>query len=456
MADRKRIALIGGPVLAASAGFAARAASLAGPACWTAATTVLCAAWWIFEPIPIPATSLLPFGLLPLAGVLSHTQAAAAYGDSLVLLFMGGFMLSAGMEKSGAHRRLALLMIRAVGGHGGRRLVLGFMLASAALSMWITNTATVLMLLPIAASVLSRVEDDRVAAALLLAVAYGASIGGIGTPVGTPPNGVFISIYRENTGRAVGFLRWMAVAMPVVVLLLPLSWLWLTRRLRGTGRVTLPEPGPWRAEERRMLVIFGLTAALWVGRAGWSRLLGVEATVGESTVALLMAATLFLVPDGRDGRLLDWETAVRIPWGVLILFGGGIALAKAFGVSGLTLVLGNLLGTLTAMHTLAMILVICLVVTFLTEVTSNTATATVLMPVLAAAGLGAGLDPALLMIPAAISCSCAFMLPVGTPPNAIVFGTGRVTVRTMAREGLAINFIGAAVIAAVCWVLLRH
>lgn len=456
MADRKRIALIGGPVLAAGAGFAARAAGLAGPACWTAATTALCAAWWIFEPIPIPATSLLPFGLLPLAGVLSHTQAAAAYGDSLVLLFMGGFMLSAGMEKSGAHRRLALLMIRAVGGHGGRRLVLGFMLASAALSMWITNTATVLMLLPIAASVLSRVEDDRVAAALLLAVAYGASIGGIGTPVGTPPNGVFISIYRENTGRAVGFLRWMAVAMPVVVLLLPLSWLWLTRRLRGTGRVTLPEPGPWRAEERRMLVIFGLTAALWVGRAGWSRLLGVEATVGESTVALLMAATLFLVPDGRGGRLLDWETAVRIPWGVLILFGGGIALAKAFGVSGLTLVLGNLLGTLTAMHTLAMILVICLVVTFLTEVTSNTATATVLMPVLAAAGLGAGLDPALLMIPAAISCSCAFMLPVGTPPNAIVFGTGRVTVRTMAREGLAINFIGAAVIAAVCWVLLRH
>lgn len=456
MADRKGIALIGGPVLAAGAGFAARAAGLAGPACWTAATTALCAAWWIFEPIPIPATSLLPFGLLPLAGVLSHTQAAAAYGDSLVLLFMGGFMLSAGMEKSGAHRRLALLMIRAVGGHGGRRLVLGFMLASAALSMWITNTATVLMLLPIAASVLSRVEDDRVAAALLLAVAYGASIGGIGTPVGTPPNGVFISIYRENTGRAVGFLRWMAVAMPVVVLLLPLSWLWLTRRLRGTGRVTLPEPGPWRAEERRMLVIFGLTAALWVGRAGWSRLLGVEATVGESTVALLMAATLFLVPDGRGGRLLDWETAVRIPWGVLILFGGGIALAKAFGVSGLTLVLGNLLGTLTAMHTLAMILVICLVVTFLTEVTSNTATATVLMPVLAAAGLGAGLDPALLMIPAAISCSCAFMLPVGTPPNAIVFGTGRVTVRTMAREGLAINFIGAAVIAAVCWVLLRH
>lgn len=456
MADRRRIALFGGAALAAGTGLAARAAGLSGPACWTAATTVLCAAWWIFEPIPIPATSLLPFGLLPLAGVLSHTQAAAAYGDSLVLLFMGGFMLSAGMERSGAHRRLALLMIRAVGGHGGRRLVLGFMLASAALSMWITNTATVLMLLPIAASVLSRVEDDRVAAALLLAVAYGASIGGIGTPVGTPPNGVFIGIYRESTGRAVGFLRWMAVAMPVVVLMLPLSWLWLTRGLRGAGRVTLPDPGPWRAEERRMLLIFGLTAALWIGRAAWSRLLGVEATVGESTVALLMASALFLVPDGRGGRLLDWETAVRIPWGVLILFGGGIALAKAFGASGLTLVLGNLLGRLIAMHTLAMILVICLVVTFLTEVTSNTATANVLMPVLAAAGLGAGLDPALLMIPAAISCSCAFMLPVATPPNAIVFGTGRVTVRTMAREGLVINFIGAAVIAAVCWALLRH
>ena len=430
-------------------------AGLPAPQCWTAAITSLCAVWWITEPIPIPATSMIPFALLPFAGVLSHRDLATAYGHTLILLFLGGFLLSAAMERSGAHRRLAVAMVRTLGRGGGRRLVLGFMIATAVLSMWISNTATALMMLPIAVAVI-RSADERDAASLapplLLGIAYGASIGGLGTPVGTPPNVVFLSVYAEHTGREIDFLGWMKIGVPVTVVMLPIAWLWITRRLRGIGHLSMPAPGAWTKAEVRVAIVFVITAMAWMTRRYWSSRLGLE-EVGDSTVALLAAVGLFLIPDGDDGRLLDWPAAQRIPWGLLLLFGGGIAIAKAFTVSGLSETLGEFMRVLATWPTLAMVLCICLAVTFLTEITSNTATTTMLMPILAAAALAAGIEPAALMVPAALSASCAFMLPVATPPNAVIMGAGYLTIRHMTREGLVLNLVGALVISLLCLLL---
>jgi solute carrier family 13 (sodium-dependent dicarboxylate transporter), member 2/3/5 len=427
---------------------------------WTAAVTALCAIWWVFEPIPIAATSLVPFAVLPFAGVLDAKKAAAAYGHPLILLLLGGFLLSGAMERSGAHRRLAVAMVRAVGAGSDRRVVAGFMLATAALSMWVSNTATVLMMLPIATALIEGGERRPLALPLLLGVAWAASIGGFGTPVGTPPNIIFMGVYRELVGQEVGFLQWMRVGVPAVALLLPMAWWVLTRELRGRSPLRLPEPGPWRPAERRVLLVFLAVALLWVLRTeplgGWSALLGLPGP-DDGTVALLGAAALFALPDGGGGRLLDWPTAQRLPWGLLVLFGGGIAIAGAFESSGLSAGMGRFLAEdlgIAAWPPLLMMLAVCLLVTFLTEVTSNTATTTLLMPVLAAAGLGAGIDPALLMIPATLSASCAFMLPVATAPNAIVYGTGLVHTADMARLGLRLNLLGAAGLAVLCWWLL--
>jgi solute carrier family 13 (sodium-dependent dicarboxylate transporter), member 2/3/5 len=454
---RKSLALLAGPVLAAGAWLAARFAGLPPAACWTAAVTALCAAWWVLEPIPIPATSLIPFAAFPLLGVLDDSKVATAYGHTLILLLLGGFVVSTAMEKSEAHRRIALLMVRLVGGHSHKRLVFGFMLATAALSMWISNTATVLMLLPVALAVIEQDRDDALGVPLLLGIAYAASIGGLGTPIGTPPNVIFMGVYRELAHVEISFLDWMRIGLPATCVLLPVAWWVATRKMSGAGTLKLPALGPWRPAERRVLVVFALTALAWITRAepagGWTALIGAPG-VGDATVALAASVVLFLIPDGEGGRLLDWQSANRIPWGLLLLFGGGIAIARAFEVSGLSTALGSALGAVCSLPVLLMIFVVCLTVTFLTEVTSNTATATLLMPVLAAGALGAEIEPALLMIPAALSASCAFMLPVATAPNAIVFGTGRVTTRRMARTGLILNLLGAVAITIVCTLLI--
>ena len=454
----RSLALVAGPVVGALLGLVLHLSGMQASACWCAAITGLCATWWVTEPIPIPATSFIPFGLLPLTGVLSHTEVATAYGHSLILLLLGGFILSTAMERSGAHRRLALGMVRLVGGVGGRRLVLGFMVAAAVLSMWISNTATTLMLLPVALAVIDQSEDDGLPRPLLLGTAYAASVGGIGTPVGTPPNVILMGVYQEQIGQEITFLSWMRVGIPVVLLMLVPMWLWLSRTLeRQSAPLDLPVPGPWRPSETRVLIVFGLTALAWVTRSdpfgGWSAWLGVEGT-GDATVALIAVVVMFLVPDGEGGQLLDWPTAARIPWGLLVLFGGGIAIARAFGASGLSTLLGDQLSALATWPVVAMIATIALCVTFLTEVTSNTATTSLLMPILAAAALAAKIDPLLLMVPAAVSASCAFMLPVATAPNAIVFGTGQFTTREMAREGFALNLVGAVVVTLVTYVVL--
>ena len=455
---RVRIAaLVGGPLLAALVAWNLHLQGHSFEIVATGLVASWCVLWWVFEPIPIPVTSLIPLALLPLVGVLTPAQVGQAYGSPLILLLLGGFILSRAMEHSGAHRRIALGMVHLFGSHSDKRLVFGFMAAAAVLSMWISNTATTLMLLPVALAVLEKVEGERLAVPLLLGMAYAASVGGIATPIGTPPNLIFMQIYQETTGETISFMRWMSWGLPVVLIMVPLIAIWLTRNLRGSSDVQLPEQGPWRTEERRVMVVFGLTALAWVTRSepfgGWSSLLGLPGA-NDASVALLAVIVMFVISDGKGGRLLTWERAVTIPWGVLLLFSGGICLAKGFVSSGLSLLLGEWLASINYLPMWGLIGVICLVVTFLTETTSNTASTTLLMPILAAAALAAGIEPELLMVPAAMTASCAFMLPVATAPNSVVYGSGRITVQRMAREGVVLNLLGVLVVGTVCYLML--
>lgn len=455
----KRLSLFVGPAAALALTLSMMAMGWAQQGAMAAGLTLLCALWWIFEPIPIPATSMIPLGVFPLLGILDGKQVAQAYGDPLILLLMGGAMLSKAMEKSGAHRRLALLMVNFFGAQDQRRLVFGFMVASAVLSMWVSNTATTLILLPVAYAVLesNNSASKKLAVPLFLGIAYASSIGGLGTPIGSPPNVVFLKIYAEATGVNIGFGQWMLWALPVILLMIPLAGLWMTRNLDRGEPLLLPEVGDWRTEEVRVLVLFALTALAWITlrepAGGWSGWLNVP-SANYAAVALTSVVLMFVLPNGSGGKLLDWESASSIHWGVLLLFAGGIAIAKAFAVTGISEAIGQSLSGVTRLSIIGIIAIVALSVTFLTEITSNTATTTLLMPILAAASLGAGFEPAILMLPAALSASCAFMLPVATAPNAIVFGTGKMTVEQMVREGFTLNLIGVTVITAVVYLWL--
>lgn len=456
MSNKQSWALICGLLLAAAVATSMNISGWHVEACWTAAIVLLCVIWWIFEPIPIPATSLIPITFFPLTGVLSKEEVAKAFGSDLILLMLGGFMISVAMAQSGTHRRLALGLVNLIGGNSSKRIVFGFMCACAVLSMWISNTATALMMLPLALAIIDQSQDKKIALPLLLAIAYGCSIGGVGTPIGTPPNLIFMQEYQNFTGLSVSFSQWMMWGLPVVFLMVPLASLWLTRNLDYVGKLTMPQVGSWRPEEQRVLIVFGITVLAWITRlepfGGWSTWLGLKGAT-DATVALIAVIAMFLIPNGRGEKLLNWETAVKIPWGILLLFTAGITIAQAFVESGLSKFIAEQLAVLSDLHPLIIIVSIALVVTFLTEATSNAATAILLMPILAPAALAAGLDPALLMVPAAMSASCAFMLPVATPPNAIVFGTGKIPIAHMVREGLVLNFIGVFVITAVCYFL---
>ncbi len=458
----RTLSFVLGPIAALAVGLAALPVGEA--AAWTAGITTVCAIWWVTEPVPVPVTSLIPLALLPLLGVLPEDQVAASYGHPLILLLLGGFMLSQAMEHTGVHGRLAVGLLRLIGG-GGRRLLFGVMLASGLSSMWLSNTATVLVLLPVVLALRGDPKanpvDDDVMEAMLIGLAWSASIGGLATPIGTPPNLIYLAALKEQTGAAPDFWTWTRVGLPVVFTMLPAAWWLLARGLRaGLPAPRLPQSGPWRPAERRVLGVFLLTALAWSTRTapfgGWSEALDLTNT-GETTVALLACLTVLLLPDGegRGERLLPWRRAESLPWGLLLLFAGGIALAKAFGTSGLSLALGGLVAGFVGPDGLplwALVVGISLFVTFLTEVTSNTATATLLMPLLAAVAIGGGLPPEHLMLPAALSASCAFMLPVATAPNAVVFGTGHVRSARMARLGFQLNLVGAALIS--LWTLL--
>ena len=430
---------------------------------YTAAITLFVATLWVTEALPIPATSIIPFALFPMFGVLSHSEAASSLGSHVIILLMAAFMLSKALERANLHKRFAIYMLRLTGSGSPLKLILGFMLTTAVLSMWISNTATILMMLPMAIAIINALDNPRFGVALILGIAYAASLGGVGTPIGTPPNIIFMSVYEETQGVEYSFIEWMKTGVPIVIVAIPIMALWLARGIDKVGDINLPTPGAWTLAEKRVLAIFGTVAMAWIFRPFWTAWIGVS-TISDSTIAVAGVVAMFLVNSGNDNgiadskgnndKLLDWKTANDIPWGMLLLFAGGICIAKAFMASGLSVLMGTWLTGLSALPILLLVLCICLFVTFLTEITSNTATATLLMPILAAAALGVGVDPKLLMIPAAISASCAFMLPVATAPNAIAYSTDKFDIKTMAREGVMLNVIVACVVTVVCYVTL--
>ncbi len=470
---RHKIGLIAGPLLFLIACLLPAPEGLGKPGLIVLAAAVWMALWWLTEAIPIPATALLPMVIFPLSGVSLAQDVSQSYMDRNIVLFMGGFFLAQAIQKWKLHRRMALWVLVRVGSHPSR-LVLGFMLATAFLSMWVSNTATAIMMLPIATAVVSQLtrkgldEDSRFPAVLMLAIAYSASIGGVATLIGTPPNLVLASQYALlfPDRPEIGFVQWMAVGLPLTALFIPLVWLYLTRVFSKLSSEPMQAVAEYLVEEQRNLgamsrgekwvsAIFVLTALGWIFRRdlalgglvipGWASLLGVAETTHDSTVAIFASLLLFCIPVSWRKRefLMDWESARQIPWGILILFGGGIALAGAVRDTGLASWIGNGLSFFGGLPEVALIAVICLTITFLTEVTSNTAVATIFMPILAGLAGVLEVSPLLLMVPGAISASCAFMLPVATPPNAIVFASGKVTMPQMSRAGLRLNILGA-------------
>jgi sodium-dependent dicarboxylate transporter 2/3/5 len=476
---RQRIGLLGGIPIFLFFLFFPLSSTLEPIAQKTLAVAILMAWWWITEALPIPATSLIPIVAFPLLKIMEGKKVVLSYGDSNIFLFMGGFFIAMAMQKWELHRRIALHIIRLIG-LGPHRIVLGFMIASAFLSMWISNTACTMMMYPIGLAIILQITSadsndpasldattTNFQTALMLGIAYASSIGGIGTKIGTPPNIVFAAAVKSIFPGApdIGFFQWMIVGVPLVILFVPVSWIFLTRivlpiqirSLPGSREVIqeqIDKLGPMRKGERYVLIIFIVTAFSWIFRQnidlgtifipGWSNVLGIENYVDDATVAIFSALLLFMIPVNLKEQefLLDWEWAIKIPWGILLLFGGGIALATGFKTTGLAAWIGQNLSLFSKFPLFVMIMITCLMLTFLTELTSNTATATIFMPILAATALAMGIHPFLLMIPATISASCAFMLPVATPPNAIVFGSGCVTIPQMAKAGVGLNFIG--------------
>lgn len=424
----------------------------------TAAITLLTAWYWATEALPIPATSLIPFALFPVFGVLNHKTAASGMGSHIILLMLGGFLMAKALERSGAHRRFAILILRLVGQNSLKRLVLAFMLAAALLSMWVSNTATCLMLIPIVLACLKQVDDPKLNTPLILAVAYACSIGGISTLIGTPPNVIFAGIYEEVSGQEFGFLDWMAIGGPIVIILLPVAWLWLSRNISGSCPVRLPDLPDWRKDEKRVVAVFSFVVFLWVFRSqpfgGWTGALGLSG-IGDATVSMLGALMMFAVRSEKGDGLLDWPTATTIPWGILLMYGAGITIAKAFFESGLADLIGtHFSASIGGFHPLFIVLLVCVSITFFTELNSNLATTTLALPILAAAAASTGLPIELLMIPATISASCAFMLPVATAPNAIAYSTEKISVKEMMREGLFLNIVFALLISGLCYLLI--
>ena len=425
------------------------------------------AAWWLTEAVPLAATAMLPLAMFPLLGVGSAGQTAAPYASSIVFLFLGGFVLGLAMQRWGLHRRLALLVLRAAGNRT-RRLIGAFMLATALLSMWISNTAAVIMLLPIAASLLATAcaqsGDDAVAdfssagTSLMLGVAYAASIGGVATLIGTPPNLILAAFIRERYGVELDMVTWLAVGLPFTAVMLPLAWLYVTRVVARDAPATLPGSrrlfaaqaralGPISRGERIVLAVFVLTVLGWVLRPQIIVWTGLE-QLSDPVIAMTAAVALFAIPVriAPWTFVMDWPTARHLPWDVLLLFGGGLTLASAISRHGVDAFLASAITALGGAPPWLLVLALTALVVFLTEITSNTAVTATLLPVVAASAVALGVPPEPLLAAVAVSASCAFMLPVATPPNAIVFASGHVTVAQMARAGFAMNLLAIALI----------
>lgn len=466
---------------------------------WVATVGTLMAVWWMTEAIPLSATSLLPIVLIPMLTERTVSEATAPYGSSIVFLFLGGFLIAIAMEKWNLHHRIALLTLRQVG-VSPRRIVLGMMLATGFLSMWVSNTATTLMMLPIGLSVLTLVvehsptrqdaasvgreleaggtikdviEDEnirRFGVCMVLAIAWSASIGGLGTLLGSPPNAIVAGYASDELGREIGFLQWMMIGTPLALIFILIAWFLMTRVLYRFhldevpgGRKMIDDEiaglGPLSQGEKAVMAVFGSAAFLWVVPGLVANIPGVSigalGNLDDTAIAIAAGIAMFIIPArGRREMVLNWKDAEDgLPWGVLLLFGGGLSLASAVAGTGLDGWFGAQVEGLSALPILFLVAAVVAIVIFLTEITSNTATAATFIPVLGGVALGIGADAMTLLIPATLAATCAFMLPVGTPPNAIVFGTGYVTIAQMARGGIVLNIVGIVLITGICYLL---
>jgi len=470
----QKVGLFLGPALSATMLLSNAPDGLSDTGWGTAAIGVLMAVWWATEAVPIAVTALLPVILFPLLGIASIQDTTAPYANKVIFLFLGGFIVAFAMQRWHLHRRIALTVLQHAGGNG-RSLVGGFMLASAVISMWVMNTSTTMMLLPIAVSIVTVIHntvdslDDKAKQdfqfSLLLGVAYGATIGGIATLVGTAPNAMFAAFMLEEYGTSIDFSSWMMVGLPMSAMMLPLAWVALTRWVfkvdfitSGEGRAALKkmkdDMGPVSVPEKRVAMVFLVMALTWIFRPLLIKLPGLAA-LDDSLVAIAGAVLLFLVPSGRkeDPLLLRWKYAEQLPWGVLLLFGGGLTLASAVSLTGLAEWLGTSLHAVGTLPLVGIVILATTLIIFLTELTSNIATTATFLPVVGAVAIETGYDPIILAVPVTLAASCAFMLPVATPPNAIVFGSGMLTIPRMARAGLVLNLIGIVLVSAIAYEL---
>ncbi|HMQ53561.1 MAG TPA: DASS family sodium-coupled anion symporter [Anaerolineae bacterium] len=466
----KRVGLFGGPVLFA--------ATLLYPTLFALpegmtpemikmlAVVILMAIWWMTEALPIPVTALLPIALFPTLGIMKSAETTPSYANHIIYLFIGGFFMAVAMEKWNLHKRIAMHTIRLVG-DGPERVILGFMLATGFLSMWVSNTATAMMMVPVGMAVITQVvnllkekgsevdpENFKFGTALMLGIAYAASIGGVATLIGTPPNTVLAGIVEKQYGQTITFASWMAFGLPLSVTFLLITWFLLVKvmlrpeidKLPGGMELInneLKKLGPMSRQEKQVLAIFGTVAVAWIA-LGFLKL----PLITDATISILGALAMFIVPTNfqKNEFLLDWKSAAKIPWGVVILFGGGLALTDGVSKVALDTWVTGQLTVLSGMAVIVLLAVIVFIAIFLTEVTSNTATATLLIPAVGSLAIAMGIHPYGPMIAACVACSYAFMLPVATPPNAVVFGSGYVTIPQMSRVGFILNLAGIVVV----------
>jgi sodium-dependent dicarboxylate transporter 2/3/5 len=444
----------------------------------TAAVAILMAIWWITEAIPIYATAFLPMALFPLLKILPAGETAVNYGHDLVLMMIAGFFIAKAIEAQNLHKRIALVLIKALG-TSRPGILLSMMIATAFLSMWIANVTAALMMLPIGLAIILKEEDlghtnPKFGAAIMLGIAYSASIGGLGTLIGSPTNLIFSGIMDKlfPLAPAFSFIMWLKIGIPIIIIFLPLVWYYLVKFFKIKGSLPgnrelidqeLASLGKMSTGEKRVLGIFIITVIGWVFREGftfdrfvipgWGGLLGLEEYVSDSTVGMLAAMLLFMVPDGRKKRLLDWKTAGQIPWGVGVIVGGGYALAASFKSTGLADWLGNQLAFVSSYPTLIVLFIVVGAVLLFTELNSNTATANIFLPVLASMAIAGNINPMLLMIPATFASSIVFIMPAGTGPNTVIFGSNKVTVQDMARAGIWLKLISMIILPLILYVL---
>ncbi len=469
----QRVGLIVGPIIFFIMLLITPPEGMSEAAMKVAAITVLMAIWWITEAVPIPATSLLPILLYPMFDVLPVGDVTSSYADPTIYLFIGGFFVAVTMERWNLHRRIALYTIKAVG-TSPAKMTLGFMVATAFISMWVSNTATAMMMVPIGLAVIAQVtgiatqqllsgsvgkKEQNFGKGLMLAIAYAASIGGVATLIGPPPNTIMRAMMEKTYGQTITFSDWMLFGLPMTIVMIALTWVLIVKFLFKTGDLQLSkggdvidreikDMGKITKEEIIVLAVFLLVGFLWVLSPTLKQHIAILKGISDTGIAMFGTILLFVIPaNWKNGIfILDWKTAVKIPWDIVLLFGGGIAVASGFAKSGLAAYIANQLEMLQGLDMIIFIAIVTLLVVFLTEITSNTATATLLVPIMGASAVALGIHPYATIIPACVAASFAFMLPVATPPNAVVFGSKAVRMKDMAVAGLWLNLIGTVVI----------